>query len=1089
MRYVLGLDIGITSVGWAVIDLDRRRIDSLGVRAFNAAEDPKTRAPLAEPRRLARSARRRLRRRAGRLRRVRDLCVRHGLLTRGQVQTAFVTAKSKPDPWQLRAEGLDRILTGEEFARALFHIAKRRGFKSNRKEDRADEEGQMKKGIERTRGILTEKGYRTVGEMFHLDPEFSARKRNADGAYTNTVERAMVEDEVKHLFQAQRRMGNPLATEQLEREFMSVFLWQLPFASGDRILETVGPCTFLGSDGEKRAPRSCWTSERFGLLCDLNSMTWMEDGQRKKLTAEKRRTLLEMAYAHPKVTYKQVRSSLGLPESARFTRLVYTRRRSGNVEEDLTCEGKATFCQLAGYHALRKAYEKDGHWDAVRQDPGLMDNLAYACTFYKTPEDVKAYLADRGIDGAIADIAAGMPGFSKVMHLSIRAMREIIPYLEEGLVYSEACERAGYDHSNPSGEGERTLKLPPVDPQQIRNPLVLRALSQARKVVNAVVDRYGSPCRVHIEFAREIGKSAEDRKAITKRIEENRVARQEEREQFTESFRGAAPTGETLAKWRLYREQNGRCAYSGRQLDIERLLEPGYAEVDHILPYSRSYDNSLANRVLVLCSENRDKRNRTPYEWFGANEKRWASYEEWVRANIRDPRKKANLLRREFGPRDQEEWMNRNLTDTQYAARFFGSFVRSRLKFAEPESDKAPVMCFSGHVTALARGLWGLEKNRKEDDDLHHAQDAVVIAALTPGRIRTLTEYRKAQETGEISEVTDYETGEIHEVIHEKRFVFPEPWHGFRREVLARLSDDPTAAIAELGLASYAEDPPDLKPVLVSRMPIRKADGAIHAETIRSRREVDGQQVSVARKRLVDLKMTDLDKLWAQETNQRLYAAVRQRMEQHGGDAKKAFAEEFRKPARAGKQGPTVRSVKVCESQPSGIPVRGGVADNDSMVRTDVFRKNGKYYLVPVYVSHLKAGKLPDRAIVAHKPEEEWTPIDGSFEFLFSLHPYDLVRMVTRAETFLGYYRGVDRASGSLKLSERNDNSAQLKRFGSRNAKLVEKYHVGVLGDIHLVSKEKRVGVAHGRGVESGPAEGRRGSAGDSSRSGGAASA
>lgn len=1089
MRYVLGLDIGITSVGWAVLNLDRRRIEALGTRAFNAAEDPKTKAPLAEPRRLARSARRRLRRRAGRLKRAKELFVRFGLVASDRTEAAFVTAREKPDPWQLRAEGLDRVLTGEEFARALFHIAKRRGFKSNRKHDGAKEDGEMKKGIERTRGMFRERGYRTVGEMFARDAEFAERKRNADGAYTNTVERAMLEEEVRLLFEAQRRLGSDLASEALEREFFDVFLWQLPFASGDRILEKVGLCTFLGTEGEKRAPRSCWTAERFTLLSDISAMTWTEDGERKRPDDEQRSILLEMAYSHPKVTYKQVRAKLGLPDSARFTRLVYSRRKSGKVEEDLACEEKSIFCQLSGYHTLRKALDGDGLWEKVREDPDALDNLAYACTFYKTPEDVKACLAERGIDGAIADVAADMPGFSKVMHLSVKAMRRIIPHLEAGLVYSEACEAAGFDHSNPHQDGARSLKLPPIERDEIRNPLVLRALSQARKVVNAVVDRYGSPCRIHIELAREIGKSAEERNRITKRIEENRKAREEEREQFVESFEAEA-TGETLAKWRLYKEQHGHCAYSLNALEMDRLLEPGYAEVDHILPYSRSYDDSLSNRVLVLCSANREKRDRTPFEWFGQDERRWLAYEEWVRANVRDPRKRANLLRRSFDARDQEEWMARNLTDTQYAARYFGGFVKRHLKFAEPDKEKAPIMCFSGRVTALARGLWGLSKNRKEDDDLHHAQDAAVIAALTPGRIRTLTEYRKAQETGQIHQITDYETGEIHEIVHGRRFVFPQPWDGFREEVFARLSDDPAGRIAERDLPAYREDPPDLKPVLVSRMPIRKADGAMHAETIRSAREHEGKPVSVVRKRLVDLKAADLDKLWDPENNRKLYQAIRERMEQHGGEGKKAFAEELRKPTNDGEAGPLVRTVRLMEAQPSGIPVRGGIADNDSMVRTDVFRKAGKYYLVPVYISHLKAGELPNRAIVAHKPEEEWTTIDDSFDFLFSLHPYDMVRMVVKGKEIVGYYRGTHRANGTLKLTPPNRNSdMELKSYGAKTAQLVEKYTVGVLGDIHRVTREKRVGVAKRSGVESGPAESRRRPAGDSSGSGGSASA
>lgn len=133
MKYSLGLDIGITTVGWAVLNLDESRIEALGVRAFNAAENPKNGAALAEPRRIARSIRRRLHRRATRLKRTKELFVRHNLIREDERETAFLTNQDSLSPWQLRAEGLDRRLTGEEFAWALFHIIKRRGFKSNRK--------------------------------------------------------------------------------------------------------------------------------------------------------------------------------------------------------------------------------------------------------------------------------------------------------------------------------------------------------------------------------------------------------------------------------------------------------------------------------------------------------------------------------------------------------------------------------------------------------------------------------------------------------------------------------------------------------------------------------------------------------------------------------------------------------------------------------------------------------------------------------------------------------------------------------------------------------------------------------------------
>ncbi|WP_423767223.1 type II CRISPR RNA-guided endonuclease Cas9 [Cloacibacillus porcorum] len=130
-RYLLGLDIGITSVGWAVLDLTRGKIADLGVRLFDRAEEPKTGASLAAPRREARSTRRRLRRKRQRMSDIRSLIVSHGILSQTDMDNLF-NSPHPCTPWELRAEGLDRLLTCEEWSRVLIHMAKHRGFKSNR---------------------------------------------------------------------------------------------------------------------------------------------------------------------------------------------------------------------------------------------------------------------------------------------------------------------------------------------------------------------------------------------------------------------------------------------------------------------------------------------------------------------------------------------------------------------------------------------------------------------------------------------------------------------------------------------------------------------------------------------------------------------------------------------------------------------------------------------------------------------------------------------------------------------------------------------------------------------------------------------
>ncbi len=1110
MAYVLGLDIGSTSVGWAVINLDKHRIEDLNAHCFNAAEIPKTREPLAKPRREARSARRRVDRKRGRLRRAREMFVRYGLIGEGRPDEMFSEHPSAPapDPWSLRAEGLDRELSGEEFSRALYHIAKHRGFKSNAKHEQPREDREKKQeakkmldGTAGMRRMLSECGKRTVGEMMYCHESFRDRKRNRAGDYSHTTERTMLADEVRKIFQAQREHGNVNASCQFEEEFLAeAFNWQKPFASGDDIIKRVGTCTF--ETEEKRAPRASWTAERFNLLCKINNLRI--DGQ--PLSEDQRRSIEEMAYEPREVTYRQIRKRLNMPDEARFggCSLNYGTTRRGKPVDPMDCE-KSRFFSLSAYQKLKDALSPTGCWDAVKDNEDLLNDLAFVLTFYKNENEIRSQLTSRSVAPAIVEVLCGQdaPSFTGVGKMSIRAMRHVIPHLEKGLRYDEACEAAGYCHYDTGG------KL--IEPDRITNPVVFRALTRARKVVNNVVALYGPPTYVNIELARDIGKSAEERDKIDQMNRENERARKDDEAHFREFFAGAEFNWENRTRWRLYHEQASQCPYCQQGLDLERLLEPGYVEIDHILPRSQSLDNRMSNLILVHCNENRDKGNRIPHEYLVGNPRRLAAFEAWVETTYKHNRyKRLNLLRESFDPRQQEECRQHHLNDTRYAAKFFADFLRHNLEFADP-GVKQPVRCLAGGITATARGLWGLGRTRQEKadlaDDLHHALDAAVIAALTPARIKFITDYWQARETGRVTEVVDEETGEVYEVFRDKPFAFPPPWKAFRKELLAWLSDNPPKEIRDLGLPSYDDMPKALDRlknrvaprVLVSRMPRRKIRGAIHADTIRSAKRLqDG--ISIARVALTSLELADIPNLYDWEHNQKLYQRIQEEMEAAAGAIRERMAgrsdkeiktalkkvgqeafgspdKPLRKPmdkerTKDNREASIVRRVKVCKPQKGGVKVRKGIADNtnESAVRVDVFHGADGYYLVPVYVSHVMEKRLPDRAMLAHKPESIWPMMDDSYEFLFSLYQYDMVRIVARGTDFLGYYRGPHRDNGALVVCPAN-NAKVTSGVCVKTAKLLEKYEMGVLGDYHLVGREVRRGLADDSDLEAGEVE------------------
>jgi CRISPR-associated endonuclease Csn1 len=266
-------------------------------------------------------------------------------------------------------------------------------------------------------------------------------------------------------------------------------------------------------------------------------------------------------------------------------------------------------------------------------------------------------------------------------------------------------------------------------------------------------------------------------------------------------------------------------------------------------------------------------------------------------------------------------------------------------------------------------------------------------------------------------------------------------------------------------LGTYSEEAlQSVHPLFVSRAPQRRNSGAAHKDTIYAQPERFVAQGGVTQKvPLSSLTLKDLDKLIDPHRNEKLYAAIRSRLEEHGGKGDKAFSASnpLHKPDSEGNPtGPIVRGVTMVIDKLSGIPIRGGIAKNDSMIRVDVFTKANKFHLVPVYVHHAVAKVLPDRAVVAFKDETEWTLIDDSFEFCFSMYPNDLIHTKLKNESYWGYFSGCDRATGAIGLWAQDRNKLigkdGLNRVGVKMALSMEKFNVDVLGNRYPAPPEKR---------------------------------
>lgn len=1056
MKYTIGLDIGIASIGWAVINNEKSRIEDLGVRIFKKAEESDGKA-LNLARREARGTRRRIRRRAVRMQKVKELFVEYNLISKEELETLYIIDENSIDVYELRFDGLDELLDRKEWARVLTNIAKRRGYKSNRKTEEEDKEGgKLIKGTKSNQRILEESGYRTVGEMLFKDEKFSNNKRNKGGQYENTILRSMLIDEVRILFEKQREFGSKFASNEFEEKYIEVITYQKPFMTEELLNKMLGKCTL--EKGEPRAPKNSYTFERFMLLQKINNISIITDRDDFKITDEQRKLITEMAYNQAEIKYSQLRKVLGLLAGDRFRQLNYYDKNKDLSEQELVkkIEEKTKFVKLEGWHKIRLACKQNNcsdKFNLIVQNPELQNIIADALVRNKDDEGIKKYLFDRNIDEDIIN-AVLLVNFTKFGHLSYKAMDKLIPELEKGYGYTEACYNLGFK------EEKKILneKLPTLsrEEQSILNPVVLRAVTQTRKVVNAIVERYGSPTEVHIETARELAKSTDERDKIDKRQKENEANNEKIKEYIRENFQ-IEPKPFDIVKVKLRREQGNKCAYSGLPIDANRLFEDKYVEVDHIIPFSRSFDDSYNNKVLVLSKENQNKREKTPFEYMGENQKKWHRFEEFVLLTYKyNPKKRENLLIKNFSEEKSKKWIDRNVNDTRYIAKFMNDYITNNLKFAD-SNKKQKVFNINGQTTAALRHFWGLSKDRSASDK-HHAQDAVVIACATTANIKKVAEYSK------------YKSLYSKDEKYNKNIILKEPWPKFRQEVQARMEDYDNNG--ELYALKYGEfrnyddiDISTIKPIFVSRMPERKITGKAHKETMRSSKYID-KGFTLVKKDLKSITESEIKSIINNEayrelylSDKKLYDDIYQKLQECNFKADKAFKEEYRKYSKKGNS-PIVRSIKVPSAGSTGVKLKNkAIAENANMVRVDVFLKNNKYYLVPVYVSDFVKEELPNKAIVAAKGEQDWIEMTEEYEFKFSLYPNDLVKIKKKNEKEVyAYYNSTDRSTAAMKVLS-VEGGKNPDRICVQRLEIFEKYEVSVLGNISRINKEKRKGV------------------------------
>lgn len=974
---ILGVDLGISSLGWAIVEYDTEvdgyAIKDCGVRLFTVAEtrvNNKNISP-ALPRRIARGTRRLLNRRRVRMNEIKKLFISAGLIGEADLDEEggmYHGKANRVDVWRLRYEALRRKLSGDELARALIHIAKHRGYKFVGDEE-DDESGKVKEAGRILKEKYVSAKCDTIGEWMWQTFGKNGKKRNKSGDYTFSIHRALFEEEVEKIFEKQSEYGSEFASGDLKQKYNEI---AFRIKEPPSVEKMVGACTYFPN--EKRAPKCSITAERFVAIGRLFSTVVLDsDGMEKKIVELKSiDELMEFAASKDKIDFKALRKFLSLGENQIFKGLHYkgkpkTKKRKDpsllddnaliEWEFDKADAEKKVWINLKGHAKFKEAL--GDKFSEFIKDIELVDEAAKILTYYKSEKQKIEHLTKIGI-GEDDVMALSKVSFNDFLMLSLKAVRILYMLMSEnGIRYDEALRYAVQNALLPKQKNEKELFLPPLKDTEIAilNPTVIRAFAEFRKVANALVRKYGSFDKVHFELAREIN-TKEQIKQIKDAQGKNEKERKEAGEWINEYFGGQniALNRKNILKKRLYNDQDGRCIYTGQTIKLERLFDEGYCEIDHILPKSRSADDSYANKALCLASANQEKTNKTPYEWIGSDIAKWSEFETRVNTSLARAKmgrgKVERLIKKNFDENSQKEFLERNLNDTRYMSKAIKTYCEKHWKLAH-DDDKLRIQVRNGKLTSELRGRWleGFKKDRNWHP--HHALDAIIVALSTQSMVQKLHAYYKQKETRREKQKPEFKA----------------PMQNFRSEVEKALK--------------LEKEENGRKRLLISRPPRASVTGAAHKETIQSPKDYKGNGVAVNKMK--------------------------------------------------------------------------GICDNGDMPRVDVFSKNGKYYLMPIYVADFAKDKLPNKAIVAGK-NKEWICLDESYKFIFSLHKDDLCAIkVKNKDPFFGYFRGAH--SGTAGISMRKiDSDIDIDGIGSKTAEYIKKYQIDPLGYYHEVKSEKRLG-------------------------------
>lgn len=1012
-HYALGIDIGITSVGYGIIDLDTGAFVDSGIRLFKertAAEN--------ETRRAVRGRRRLTSRRKTRLADMKKLLKENHIMIDGY--------EALNNVYELRCKGLHHKLSDKELSAVILHIAKHRGSVVETVEEdgkKNDDTESLKAALQKNEQLLKQGKYICEIQLERLQTQNKIKGHSNNfstkdyiNELTAILKHQQLSDELNekivNIVKRRRAYYEGPGSEKSPTPYGRFIEVDGHIQQIDLIEKMRGKCSVFPD--ELRAPKLSLSAELFNLLNDLNNLTVNEE----KLTIDEKTMILKLVDAKGSITLKQIAKNLNVDEAD-----IKGYRINKNE--------KAIFTELKGYKKIRNVLKKEG-FSVSLKDYLFIDFIIEVLTNKKGIEERKQALIQSqfNMDASLAEALANTTGVSGYHSLSLKALKLFNKELYESSLNQMQLlyELKLFDKHRKSYKGKKNIE---ADNEAILSPVVKRAQNEAFKVINALRKKYGEFDSIIVETTRDKN-SDEKKKRITRYQRQNEKSAKDMDQLLKE--KGYNPdeiNGKTRMKIRLYLQQNGKSAYTFQPLDLHRVIkEPTYTEIDHIIPISISLDDSQNNKVLALRSENQAKGNLTPFMAFQANKFQYsyAEYKANVIANKAIPyKKRLNLLNEENITKTEVamKFINRNLNDTSYACRVVFNTLTDYFKDNEIDTK---VHTINGRLTDLFRKKIHLPKDR-EEDYLHHAIDALIVASIK--KMNLLNGYLTKHN---FNELYNEKTGEVFTVADDKIF--------FDERYIRYIIALKTLYQQSNQYYNHLMDRKDMMypPIKISHKINTKPNRQIAKETIYSTRKVNGIDYLIEKisdiydpkcKKLAEdiLNHNEQRYLMAQHDSQ-TFAIIKQIVEYHyaqyhddpkmykkenseikliGDNPLSKYKEEngpIKKYSKKG-NGPVIVSMKY-QSKKFGnhIDISSNYnVDNKKVIlrqvtpyRTDFYQcSDGKFRFVTVRHIHVQYQKSTQKYLISegwYRSEKQKKGINAEDKFLFSLHRDELIGIV-----------------------------------------------------------------------------------------------